>query len=322
MWWTLSVARRKAMLPRNTRPDAGYGRRLALVLGSGGVRSIAAIGIAARLAREGIRPDLIAGCSSGALFGAQIAMGMDGDEALRAATALWSPELTQQRRWRSYLQVIAPRLAGFGTGFAMRDDALIAQRVEAAFGDAQLESLPTPLRVAATNAADGAPVVLTTGRVAHAVRASMALPIIFPSVEIGGRRLVDGVISDPLPLAAAADARVAITLGFAGAMPRRIDRLSRMVAQTSTTLINNLMDARIAVARASGQRIISIDLELDRHVGLWDTSAMSFLVETGWRACERKLPDIASALEGASTGTSTGASFFAGADHAPIALAI
>jgi NTE family protein len=61
--------------------------RLALVLGSGGVRSIAAIGIADVLAREGIRPDLIVGCSSGALFGALIAMGMTSDEALRTAQA-------------------------------------------------------------------------------------------------------------------------------------------------------------------------------------------------------------------------------------------
>ena len=50
--------------------------RLALVLGSGGVRSIAAVGIAKVLAAEGLRPDLIVGCSSGALFGATIAMGM------------------------------------------------------------------------------------------------------------------------------------------------------------------------------------------------------------------------------------------------------
>ena len=54
-------------------------------------------------------------------------------------------------------------------------------------------------------------------------------------------------------------------------MPRRVDRLSRLVAQTSTTLINNLMHARIAAAHAAGQRVISIELELDRHVGLWDT---------------------------------------------------
>jgi NTE family protein len=224
-------------------------------------------------------------------------MGMKGDDALHIATTLWSEDLTQKRRWRSYLQVVAPKIAGFGTGFAMRDDALITKRVEQAFGDARLESLQTPLRVAATNAVDGSPVVLVKGRVADAVRASMALPIIFPCVEIDGRRLVDGVISDPLPVAAAVDASVLITLGFIGAMPRRVDRLSRMVAQTSTTLINNLMDARIAIARASGQKLININLELDRHIGLWDTTAMPLLFQAGWRACERSLPEICDALE-------------------------
>lgn len=281
--------------------------RLALVLGSGGVRSIAAVGIADRLAREGIRPDLVVGCSSGALFGATIAMGMGSAEALRAATSLWSAELTQQKRWRSYLQLIAPKLARFGTDFAMRDDALIAKRVAQAFGDARLESLRTPLRVAATDSATGEPVVLTRGPVAQAVRASMAVPIMFPSVEIDGRRLVDGVISDPLPIGAASDAGVVIALGFHGAMPRKVDRLSRMVAQTSTTLINNLMQARVEAARAAGQRVISIDLTLDRHIGLWDTAAMPYLFEAGQRAAETHLLDIMAVLESVRSAGAPGA---------------
>jgi NTE family protein len=271
--------------------------RLALVLGSGGVRSVAALGIADRLAREGIRPDLVAGCSSGALFGAQIATGAQGAEGLRAATALWSSELTQQRRWRAYAQLIAPRLAGFGAGFALRDDRLIAQRLARAFGDARLEQLPTPLRVAATDAASGRPVVLVRGSLVDALRASMAVPILFPSVEFDGRRLVDGVLSDPLPIGAAAGAQLVVTLGFNGAMPRRIDRLSRLVAQTSTTLINNLMQARTAAAQAGGQHVIAIELGLDRHVGLWDTQAMPYLYEAGRRAVEARLGDIAAALE-------------------------
>lgn len=280
-------------------PSASPTRGLAFVLGSGGVRSIAAMGIAERLAREGIRPDLIVGCSSGALFGAQIARGMHGEAAVRMATTLWSAELTQQRRWRAYLQLIAPRLAGFGTGFALRDDRLIAERIANAFGDARLEQLPTPLRVAATDAATGQPVVLTQGRLVDALRASMAVPIIFPSVPIGGRHLVDGVLSDPLPIAAAADARVVVSLGFQGSMPRRVNRLSRLVAQTSTTLINNLMQARTEAAQAKGQKVIAIELDLDRHIGLWETSAMPYLFEAGWRAAEARLLDIVAALEAA-----------------------
>ncbi len=282
---------------RNLRPALRPAPRLALVLGSGGVRSVAAIGVAQVLAREGLRPDLIVGCSSGALFGATIATGMRSEDALRTATDLWSADLTRHRRWGSYVRMLAPKLAGFGEDFAMRDDQLISQRITQAFGDVRLENLPTPLRVAATHAATGNAVVLSWGPLAQALRASMAVPIIFPSVEIDGKRLVDGVLSDPLPLAAAATADVVVTLGFQGAMPRKVDRLSRLVAQTSTALINNLMQARVAAAQASGQHIIPIELQMDRRVGLWETEAMPYLFEVGQRAAEAQLPAIFQALE-------------------------
>jgi NTE family protein len=228
--------------------------RLALVLGSGGVRSVAALGIAQRLAQEGIRPGLVTGCSSGALFGATIAMGLEGTEALRLATHLWSQELTEQRRWRAYAQMILPRLAGFGDGFAMRDDGLITQRIAYAFGNTRLEQLATPLRVAATNAATGCPVVLTRGSLADALRASMAVPIIFPAVDIDGRapgrrRAVRPAAHQaPRPTPAWCS-----TLGFHGAdAPPRRPAVKRLVAQTSTTLINNLMQC--AHCRGSARR--------------------------------------------------------------------
>lgn len=271
--------------------------KLALVLGSGGVRSIAAIGIADVLAAEGIHPDLVVGCSSGALFGAQIASGMSSGEALRSAQALWSAELTRQRRWRAYAQLIAPRLAGFDAGFALRDDRMIAERVERAFGNLRIEHLPIPLRVAATEAATGDPVVLTHGRVVDALRASMALPFLFPSVEIDGRRLIDGVISDPLPIGAASDARALLALGFRGAMPRRIDRPSRLMAQITTAMTNNLLQARTQAARAAGQRVLHIDISADPRIGLWDTAAMPRLFEAGRRAAQARLPEILALLD-------------------------
>ena len=266
--------------------------RLALVLGSGGVRSIAAVGIAEVLAAEGLRPDLIVGCSSGALFGATIALGMSSREALDAATSLWSAELTQQRRWRAYAQLVAPRWFGFDAGFALRDDRRIAQRIHHAFGDRMLEDLPTPLRVVATEAASGERVVLQRGALAQALRASLAVPMMFPSIEVDGRRLVDGVVSDPLPVGVAADAAVVLTLGFKGAMPRRVNRASRLVAQASTALINNLQQARVEAARCAGQRVLDLELGLDRPVGLWETAAMPYLFEAGRRAAKAQLAQI------------------------------
>lgn len=272
--------------------------RVALVLGSGGVRSIAAVGIVDRLAREGIRPDVIVGCSSGALFGATIAMGMSAEDALATAVDLWSAELTQQKRWRAYPQLVAPRLTGFDVDFSLRDSSLIAQRLESAFSSLRLEDLPTPLRVATTDAVSGQQLVLTRGLLTRALLASMAVPFIFPSVLVDGRRLVDGVISDPLPVHAARDADVVIALGFDGAMPRRADRPSRMAAQATTALINNLMHARLDAARANGQRIVSLELALDRHVGLWETGAMPSLCEAGRRAVDARLPEILALVDG------------------------
>lgn len=273
--------------------------RIALVLGSGGVRSIAALGIAEVLAGEGIRPDLIVGCSSGALIGATLALGLSSQEALHTATSLWSAELTQQHRWRAYPQLLAPRWFGFDAGFALRDDQRIEQRIRSAFGTWKLEDLPTPLRVVATEARSGERVVLRDGELTTALRASIALPLIFPSVEVDGRRLVDGVVSDPLPVAVASDAAVVLTLGFMGVMPRRVNRASRLVAQASTALINNLQQARIDAARSAGQRMFEIELGLERHVGLWETRAMPYLFEAGRRAAWTQLGQITMLLRDA-----------------------
>jgi NTE family protein len=74
----------------------------------------------------------------------------------------------------------------------------------------------------------------------RAARRHGGVPVIFPAGRVDGRRLIDGVISDPLPLSAAIDAVAVITLGFDGDMPRRINRPSRLFGQVSTALLHNL----------------------------------------------------------------------------------
>ena len=129
--------------------------RFAIVLGSGGVRSIASLGMVEVLWREGLRPDLVVGCSAGAMFGALIAVGHEAGEAVRIATTLWSHEVTRRRLWRAIPQMLFPRVGGFDADFALRCDRLIIERLELAFGDTRLEDLRLPLRVTATDAATG-----------------------------------------------------------------------------------------------------------------------------------------------------------------------
>ena len=119
----------------------------------------------------------------------------------------------------------------------------------------------------------------------------------FKPMHIDGRRMIDGFISDPLPVSAADDAQSVLALGFMSPMPRRIDIPSRLLAQTTSAMTNNLMHARLATARANGMRLVEIFPKLERRVGLFDTGAMSYLVQAGRRATEEMLPEIGALLD-------------------------
>jgi NTE family protein len=270
--------------------------RLALVLGSGGVRSLAAFGLIEVLWREGIAPDLIVGCSAGAMCGALIAQGHPAENAVRIATTLWTAEITRRHRWRAIPQMLWPRMGGFDADFALRDDKLILARLSQAFGELRIENLRPTLRVTATDAATGATIVIDSGRVVDALRASIAMPFMFAPHPIGGRRLIDGFVSDPLPVSAAQDARAVIAFGFDAPMPTRVDRPTRMLAQVTSAMTNNLMHARLAAAESSGMKLLRIFPTLKRRVGLFDTGALPYLVEEGRRAAEAALPALASLL--------------------------
>jgi NTE family protein len=283
--------------PSFLSPSPPPRHRFAIVLGSGGVRSIAALGMVEVLTREGLRPDLVVGCSAGAMFGALIAAGHDAEEAVRIATTLWSADVTRKRRWRAIPQMLWPRLGRFDADFALRDDRLVMQRLEQAFGDVRIEGLRLALRVTTTDATTGERVVLRSGSLIQALRASIALPFMFKPVHIDGRRLIDGFVADPLPVSAAADARTVLALGFESPMPHRVDGPSRMLAQVTSALTNNLMQARLAEAGAGGTRLLSLVPRLERRVGLFDTAAMPYLVEAGRRATEAALPAIHALLQ-------------------------
>ena len=271
--------------------------KLALVLGSGGVRSIAALGVVDVLWREGIAPDLIVGCSAGAMFGALISLGHSATEAVSIATTLWTAEVTKEHRWRAIPQMLWPRLSKFDADFSLRNDRLIRNRLERAFGDARLEELTLPLRVTATDAASGDAIVINKGRIVDALRASIAMPFMFAPHYIDGQRVVDGFISDPLPVSAAQDAKAVLALGFDAPMPQRVNGPSRLLAQVTSSMTNNLMRARLAAAESAGMRLLRIEPTLERRIGLFDTAAMPYLVEQGRQATEAVLPSIFKLLE-------------------------
>jgi NTE family protein len=265
-------------------------RRFSFVLGSGGVKSVAGLGALQVLEEAGLRPSAVVGCSAGAIFGAPIAAGHSAQAALAMTTALWTRDITSQRRSGAWLKLAAPRLTGFDEGFSLRGDSLINQRLFDAFGDTQIESLALPFQVQATCAHSGEGVVLRRGSLVTALRASLALPFLFAPQPLAGRLLVDGSLSDPLPIAAAPEGDVVVALGFKVPHPQRLSSASRLATRVTATLSNNLLASRLAAADTS--RLVLMMPELERRVGLFDTDAMPHLFDLGRRAAVAALPRL------------------------------
>jgi len=188
--------------------------RTALVLAGGGAKGFAHIGVLGALDSLGVRPDLVVGTSIGAIIGALYAGGYTARQidSLTRALPLSSLFRGYEPRVPEPLRPLPPTAVWEqgGRGLALETSAVREEEVSAlmnalllranllAGGD--FDSLPIPFRAVATDLATREPVVLGAGDLAHAVRASFSLPLVFRPVVLGGRTLSDGGLSANVPV--------------------------------------------------------------------------------------------------------------------------
>jgi len=269
------------------------GPRVAVVLGSGSVKCAAALGLLKVLQREGIGIDMIVGCSGGSLYAALIALGRDAGTAEAMTRRLWTKELTKRRNNRSILSVFLPRVFGFDENFGMVNDALILERLKEAFGAATFEEAQIPLYLTATDFHTGDQVVFSSGRIVDAIRASIAIPYIFRPWPIDGRLLVDGFMSDPMPVGVAIQqgANIIVTMGFESPYQHKINSPLRFAFQLSSITSNNLLKSNFAFHNlAHHAEILPIIPEFKDRIQLFDTDKIPYVIEEGERAAERQIP--------------------------------
>lgn len=174
--------------------------RIGLALGGGGARGLAHIAMLEAFDELGVRPDIIAGTSIGALYGAAYASGISGKD-LRDHTRL----ILGQRFGliRDLVNATAQpfqRLIGvFGRRNAILDpltmlEVILPKDVKSDFAECQI-----PIKIVASDFYDQEPRVFTEGALRPAVAASMALPVIFQPVMDQGKALIDGGLTNPLP---------------------------------------------------------------------------------------------------------------------------
>lgn len=161
--------------------------KIGLALSGGGARGLAHIGVLAMLEQEEIVVDCLAGTSMGGVIAAAYAAGMGPDllerEALRMASA---------RRRLALVDLSRPRRGLF-------EGEKVHKYLADLLGDRTFDDLQLPLTLVAVDLNTGREVHLNQGRVADAVRATIAIPGLFAPVERDGQLLVDGGLLNNLP---------------------------------------------------------------------------------------------------------------------------
>lgn len=302
------------------------GMKIGLALGGGAARGWAHIGVLRALHAAGIKPDIIAGTSIGAVIGGCNAAGhLDQIED-------FARELTPRRIF-GYLDF---NLAGNGLIGGQR----LCERLDRHLGDRRIEDLPTRFTAVATEIGTGHEHWLSRGKLVDAVRASYALPGIFKPVKIGGRWMFDGALVNPIPVSVcrALGARyvIAVNLNFdvlgrgsimqasnldyddietseeppfeenakspkgvRGLLHRQLLGRGDGAPGISTVMVDafNIVQDRIARSRLAGDPPDAMITPRLQDFGLFDFHRANDLIERGANAASRQIEDIAREIE-------------------------
>ena len=273
--------------------DGKDSKRIALVIGSGAVKCSAAFGLWKALSRAGIQVDLFVGCSGGSLFAGMMALNYELEDCIEKTRQLWDGRVTQKRNWPSLLKAALPQLFKFDARFGMMDGARMLAGLKSVFGERSFAEALAPLYIIATDFYNGEPVVISEGLLRDALRASIAIPYIWPAWPLGERLLVDGSLSNPMPVDVAIreGADIILAMGFESPYPHRINSVSRYAFHINSVMTNNLFKANYAFHNlAHHAEIIPILPEFNREIRLFDTVQIPYVIEQGERAAEEQIP--------------------------------
>ncbi len=267
--------------------------RLSVVIGSGGVLCAAALGLSKALRREGLQPSMAVGCSGGSIYAATIALGFEPQEAEQQTLHLFTNDV-----FEGYASSLKSALSGetrFTETSSLIDDTVMLERLTAVFGDQTFDDTVLPLFIVATELYSGERVVLSAGRIVDAIRASIAIPMIFSPWKVGSQLLVDGAVCDPLPLDVAIQqgSDIIAAVGFEMPTRKRMNSYTAVTTHFNNIYMNNILKSNFAFYNAVHHaEIIPILPEFDKVVGTFDTAQIPYIIAQGEKAAEQHIPYI------------------------------
>ncbi len=251
---------------------------VALVLGSGGARGYAHIGVLEVLEQQGIRPDFIVGTSAGSIVGSIYASGKSAAEMREIALKLKANDVRE----------LNVSLKGFLDGKKVED--YVNEQVH----NMPLQKMKIPMYVVATELKDGTKTVFNHGNTGQAVRASASIPSMFVPTKIRNIEYVDGGLVSPVPVEVARDLGADIVIA--------VDILAQPIHTETTNvwgLFNqniNIMQGRLAEEELKDADIV-IQPDLREKAHIFDVKGREMTMQAGVDAAKEKLANIQGAIQ-------------------------
>jgi NTE family protein len=269
--------------------------RTILVLGGGGMKGIAHIGVWKALEDDGVRPDAIIGTSIGALIGGCLAVGMGWRELAEIARALTRDDIVSINKRAVWLGGVREASVFEGPHFLEYIRRMLPAK--------EFSQVKVPLRINAVSLVSGKEVWFGTGArqdvpLAEAVYASCALPIYFPPLNVEDDYLVDGGVLDVLPVKRAtewgAERIIAVDVGsdLLPPDPGFFDR--GMIAIHDRVLNIHLEEQRKRCLEGVTTPTLYIRPKIG-HLHAFDFDRTQFFMEEGYRAAREAIASAAAA---------------------------
>lgn len=230
------------------------------------MHGVAHVGVLKALVEKGLAFQFVAGTSVGAILGVLAAAKLPIDEI---------EKLTRQIEW--------PGLKSLSwSGKGLMQNQRLRSAIDSAVGGRRLEQLPIPFGAIATDLATGERVMLRRGSAGTAVDASCSIPVLFEPVVIDGRSLVDGGLTEPVPVVAVremgADFVIAVDVAFRPGEDQ-FHGLTGVAFQSFQIMANALINEQIRHAdvaiRMNLHPLIGKDDSHDRLIAAGYTAAMN-----------------------------------------------
>lgn len=280
----------------STQGRGDDGRRVALVLGGGGMKGFAHIGVLKALEEHGIQPALYAGTSIGAMLAAAAVGGMTPDDLARRAEALRRRDLFRINHFGMLMDRMKSR--------SIYMEEPLRDLCESVVPSGTFQPLPTPLLVNTVDIERGTQIVwglpgLRDVSVRDAVYASCALPGFFPPGKVDGRVCVDGGVIDNLPAAVAAlgmDMVIAVDVGSSdlARLPEIAQQgFASIYMRSATTMMHALQ--QLPLEQWSGPPMLLIRPKVGRDWLSFTNSTQH--IREGYRAASKALEHFGTYLE-------------------------